>query len=89
MTETLQNLSPRHNPDPEPGHIPDLEPGGGVPAGSTPPESEGISDLAGHEPDTRNRFPVTGIATVVVVAAIAVTFVVVAIGLLLMVAGGG
>ncbi|WP_305091581.1 DUF6480 family protein [Prescottella sp. R16] len=86
MTEVLQKSGPQHNPDPEPGHIPDLEPGGGVPIGSTPPESEGISDLAGHEPEIGRGFPTTG---TVAVGAIAVVFTVVAIGLILMVAGVG
>lgn len=74
-------------PDPEPRDTPDLEPGGGVPVGSTPPASGGTSDVSEHEPDTRRHFPPTGVATMVIVALIAIVFIIVIVGLILMAAG--
>ncbi|QCQ91341.1 DUF6480 family protein [Rhodococcus sp. SGAir0479] len=78
---------PAHGPDPEPRETPDLEPGGGVPAGSTPPASGNTSGVSEHEPDTRRAFPATGVATMVVVGLIALVFVVVIVGLILMATG--
>ncbi|GEM31814.1 hypothetical protein NN3_28210 [Nocardia neocaledoniensis NBRC 108232] len=69
--------------DPDPTRIPDLEPGGGVPPGSTPPESGQMSGLSAPEPRTRRRFPPTGIAAVAVTAVIVAVFLVVAVALLL------
>ncbi|UGT55304.1 DUF6480 family protein [Nocardia asteroides] len=69
--------------DPDPTRIPDLEPGGGVPPGSTPPESGQTSGLSAPEPRTRRRFPPTGIAAVAVTAVIVAVFLVVAVTLLL------
>ncbi|WP_280305367.1 DUF6480 family protein [Nocardia neocaledoniensis] len=69
--------------DPDPTRIPDLEPGGGVPPGSTPPESGQMSGLSAPEPRTSRRFPPTGVAAVAVTAVIVAVFLVVAVTLLL------
>ncbi|MBB5916049.1 hypothetical protein BJY24_004961 [Nocardia transvalensis] len=69
--------------DPDPGRVPDLEAGGGVRPGATPPETSQTSGLSAPEPRTRNSFPPTGIAAVVVAIVIAVLFLVAAVGLVL------
>lgn len=76
-----------HGTDPDPRDTPDPEPGGGVPTGSTPPASGGTHRVSEHEPDTRGHFPVTGVATIVIIAAIVVVFLVVGVGLILMAVG--
>ncbi|MBF6352403.1 MULTISPECIES: DUF6480 family protein [Nocardia] len=68
--------------DPDPAETPDLEPGGGVPAGSTPPDTPQTSGLSAPEPRTSHRFPPTGVAAMVAVLALVVAFVVVAIVLI-------
>lgn len=68
--------------DPDPAKTPDLEPGGGVPPGSTPPDTAQTSGLSAPEPSTRHHFPVSGALLIVIVAAIVVVFVVVAIALI-------
>ncbi|MGW0176428.1 DUF6480 family protein [Rhodococcus sp. NPDC003322] len=70
-------------PDPDPARTPDLDSGGGVPPGATPPESAQTSGLSEPEPRTRKRFPPTGVATLIAVAAIVVIFVIVIVGLIL------
>ena len=73
----------RHgNTDPDPALTPGLEPGGGVPPGSTPPESAGTSGLSAPEPDTRKRFPATGWMTLGAALVIVIVFVDVVIGLI-------
>lgn len=69
--------------DPDPARTPDLEPGGGVPPGSTPPETPQTSGLSAPEPSTRHRFPRTGIGAIVVTALIVLVFLVAAISLVL------
>ncbi|MEU0542675.1 DUF6480 family protein [Nocardia sp. NPDC005978] len=69
--------------DPDPTRTPDLEPGGGVPPGSTPPDTPQTSGLSAPEPRTRNHFPPTGIAVIIVVALLVIAFLVVAAGILL------
>ncbi|MFE3446136.1 DUF6480 family protein [Nocardia sp. NPDC059180] len=69
--------------DPDPSRTPDLEPGGGVPPGATPPDTAQTSGLSAPEPDTRHRFPMTGIAAIVVTAIIVGLFIVVAMALLI------
>jgi Family of unknown function (DUF6480) len=71
--------------DPDPYRTPDLEPGGGVSPGATPPETPQTSGLSAPEPRTRNRFPVTGTASLVAIAVFVVLFAVVVIGLLVMI----
>lgn len=69
-------------PDPDPGRTPDLESGGGVPPGSTPPDSAQTSGLSAPEPRTSRHFPVTGVGTLIAVAVIVVVFVVVIVAIL-------
>ncbi|MGY0498545.1 DUF6480 family protein [Nocardia sp. FBN12] len=68
--------------DPDPARIPDLEAGGGVPPGSTPPETPQTSGLSAPEPRTRHRFPPTGVAAVVVTVLIVALFVAGAVAIL-------
>ncbi|NKY51088.1 DUF6480 family protein [Nocardia vermiculata] len=68
--------------DPDPSRTPDLEPGGGVPPGSTPPETAQTSGLSAPEPRTRHRFPPTGVTAVGVTVAVVIVFLVVAIALI-------
>ncbi|WKG11741.1 DUF6480 family protein [Nocardia sp. PE-7] len=69
--------------DPDPARIPDLETGGGVPPGSTPPETAQTSGLSAPEPRTRHRFPPTGVAAVVVTVVIVAVFLAAAVAILL------
>ncbi|WP_280396233.1 DUF6480 family protein [Nocardia brasiliensis] len=73
--------------DPDPAKTPGLEPGGGVAPGTTPPDTPQTSGLSAPEPRTRNRFPITGIAAIVVGALIVAVFAAVAIGLVVMAIG--
>ncbi|MFI1464861.1 DUF6480 family protein [Nocardia carnea] len=68
--------------DPDPAATPDLEAGGGVPAGSTPPDTAQTSGLSAPEPRTSHRFPPTGVAAVVAVIALVAVFAVVALVLI-------
>ncbi|MCA2207421.1 MULTISPECIES: DUF6480 family protein [Nocardia] len=68
--------------DPDPRNTPDLEPGGGVPPGSTPPESPQTSGLSAPEPSTRHHFPLTGIAAVVVTLVLVAVFAAVIVGVI-------
>ncbi|UYP18905.1 DUF6480 family protein [Rhodococcus sp. Z13] len=79
---SVPDPQPHGNQDPDPSRTPDLEPGGGVPPGSTPPDSGTTSGLSAPEPDTRKRFPISGWLTLLAVAVIAVVFLVVIIGIL-------
>ncbi|MGW1739186.1 DUF6480 family protein [Nocardia sp. NPDC001965] len=45
---------------PDPADTPDPEPGGGVPPGSTPPDTAQTSGLSAEEPATRHGFPEPG-----------------------------
>ncbi len=45
-------------PDPDPGRTPDLEAGGGVPPGSTPPDSAQTSGLSHPQPMPGKTGPV-------------------------------
>ncbi|MET8849240.1 DUF6480 family protein [Amycolatopsis sp. NPDC004625] len=45
-------------PDPDPYRTPDLEPGGGVPPGSTPPDSAQTSGLSHPQPMPSKAMPV-------------------------------
>ncbi len=70
-------------PDPDPDRTPDLDAGGGVPPGATPPESAQTSGLSEPEPRTSFRFPPTGAATLIAVAAIVVLFLVVIVAIVM------
>ncbi|MCC3331760.1 DUF6480 family protein [Nocardia abscessus] len=67
--------------DPDPAKTPDLEPGGGVPPGSTPPDTPQTSGLSAPEPSTRHHFPVTGIMAMLIVAVVILLFVAAAVGI--------
>ncbi|MGK8486604.1 DUF6480 family protein [Nocardia asiatica] len=67
--------------DPDPAKTPDLEPGGGVPPGSTPPDTPQTSGLSAPEPSTRHHFPVTGVVAMLVVAVVILLFVAAAVGI--------
>ncbi|SED14372.1 hypothetical protein SAMN04489727_6605 [Amycolatopsis tolypomycina] len=45
-------------PDPDPRRTPDLDPGGGVPPGSTPPDSAQTSGLSHPQPMPSKAMPV-------------------------------
>ncbi|WP_459545459.1 DUF6480 family protein [Nocardia sp. X0981] len=68
--------------DPDPSDTPDLEPGGGVPPGSTPPDTPQTSGLSAPEPRTRHHFPPTGILAVIATIALVAVFAVVAVALI-------
>lgn len=68
--------------DPDPADTPDLEPGGGVPPGSTPPDTPQTSGLSAPEPRTRHHFPPTGVFAIVVMIALVAVFAVVAVALI-------
>ncbi|MFC4372973.1 DUF6480 family protein [Nocardia halotolerans] len=70
------------DPDPDPARTPDLDPGGGVPPGSTPPESAQTSGLSAPEPRTRHHFPPTGVAAVIVTVLIVAMFLAAAVAML-------
>ncbi|WP_024801401.1 DUF6480 family protein [Nocardia sp. BMG51109] len=65
--------------DPDPARTPDLETGGGVPPGSTPPETPQTAGLSAPEPRTRRRFPITGVGAIVVIVVLVVVFLAVAV----------
>ncbi|NUP27688.1 MAG: hypothetical protein HOQ36_00565 [Nocardia sp.] len=73
--------------DPDPAETPDLEPGGGVPPGSTPPDTAQTSGLSAEEPATRHRFPRTGVLAVALTIVLVVAFAAVAVGLVIAVVG--
>ncbi|WP_405164937.1 DUF6480 family protein [Nocardia sp. NBC_01499] len=60
---------------------PDLEPGGGVPPGSTPPETAQTAGLSAPEPSTSHHFPGTGVAAMVATMLLVVVFTAVAFGI--------
>ncbi|QNG17566.1 hypothetical protein G4H71_06715 [Rhodococcus triatomae] len=73
--------TPDHTPpDPDPDDTPDLEEGGGVSPGATPPGSGQTSGLSEPEPSPHRKLPMS----LFVVALIAVLFVVVAVGIVVM-----
>ncbi|WP_159843774.1 DUF6480 family protein [Nocardia sp. CY41] len=67
--------------DPDPAKTPDLEPGGGVPPGSTPPDTPQTSGPSAPEPSTRHHFPVTGVVAMLIGAVIILLFVAAAVGI--------
>jgi hypothetical protein len=68
-------------PDPDPRRTPDLEPGGGVPPGSTPPDSAQTSGLSHPQPMPSKTMPVLWlVATGVLVLMVAALIVSLAVG---------
>ncbi|MBF6206657.1 hypothetical protein IU483_21530 [Streptomyces gardneri] len=67
--------------DPDPTRTPDLEPGGGVPPGSTPPDTPQTSGLSAPEPSTRHHFLVTGVAAMVLTAVVVLVFLAAAVAI--------
>ncbi|MFI5717612.1 DUF6480 family protein [Nocardia sp. NPDC051750] len=73
--------------DPDPSRDPDLDRGGGVPPGATPPETPQTSGLSAPEPRTSTRFPPTGILAIVLTLVLIAVVAVVAVGLVITLAG--
>lgn len=67
-------------PDPEPAETPGLEPGGGVPPGSTPPDSDQMSGIGAVESRPRRRWTPTAIVSVIAIAIFLLLFLAVVIG---------
>ncbi|MFI9405065.1 DUF6480 family protein [Nocardia sp. NPDC052316] len=68
--------------DPDPASTPDLERGGGVPPGSTPPETAQTSGLSAPEPSTSHHFPGTGVVAIIVTIVLVVLFTAAAVGII-------
>ncbi|MFI7002259.1 DUF6480 family protein [Nocardia sp. NPDC050175] len=68
--------------DPDPLTTPDLEPGGGVPPGSTPPETAQTSGLSAPEPSTSHHFPGTGVGAMIATMLFVVVCTAVAVGVI-------
>jgi hypothetical protein len=66
-------------PDPDPAETPGLEPGGGVPPGSTPPDSAQTSGVSAHEPRPRRTLTPTAIASLIAIALFVLLFVATAV----------
>ncbi|KUH81617.1 MULTISPECIES: DUF6480 family protein [unclassified Mycobacterium] len=69
-------------PDPDPPDTPDLEPGGGVPPGSTPPDSDQTSGVGAVESRPRHRWTPTAVASVIAVALFVLLFLAAAVWLI-------
>lgn len=69
-------------PDPDPADTPDLEPGGGVPPGSTPPDSDQTSGVGAVESRPRHRWTPTAVASVIAVALFVLLFLAAAVWLI-------
>lgn len=67
-------------PDPDPARVPGLEPGGGVPPGSTPPDSAQTSGLADHQERPKRRLTPTAVASIIALAIFILLFAAVAVG---------
>ena len=70
-------------PDPDPAHVPGLEPGGGVPPGSTPPDSAQTSGLSDHQERPARRLTPVAVASLIGLVVFVILFAVVAVGLIL------
>ncbi|VEG44770.1 Uncharacterised protein [Mycolicibacterium flavescens] len=70
-------------PDPEPSNTPDLEPGGGVPPGSTPPDSDQISGVGAVESRPRHRWTPTAVVSVIALAIFLLLFLAVVVSVIL------
>ncbi|KUH95775.1 DUF6480 family protein [Mycobacterium sp. IS-3022] len=69
-------------PDPDPADTPDLEPGGGVPPGSTPPDSDQTSGVGAVKSRPRHRWTPTAVASVIAVALFVLLFLAAAVWLI-------
>lgn len=69
-------------PDPDPRRTPGLEPGGGVPPGSTPPDSAQTSGLGEPEPRPRRKLTPTAVVSLIALAVFVLIFAVSAVYLL-------
>ena len=69
-------------PDPDPRRTPGLEPGGGVPPGSTPPDSAQTSGLGEPEPRPRQKLTPTAVVSLIALAVFVLIFAVSAVYLL-------
>ncbi|BBY43887.1 hypothetical protein A5765_16170 [Mycolicibacterium celeriflavum] len=69
-------------PDPDPADTPDLEPGGGVPPGSTPPDSDQTSGVGAVESRPRHRWTPTAVASIIAVALFVLLFLAAAVWLI-------
>lgn len=61
-------------PDPEPADTPDLEPGGGVPPGSTPPDSDQTSGVGAVETTPQRRWTPTAVISVITIVIFVLLF---------------
>ncbi|MCV7434613.1 DUF6480 family protein [Mycolicibacterium bacteremicum] len=69
-------------PDPDPRRTPGLETGGGVPPGSTPPDSAQTSGLGEPEPRPRHKLTPTAVVSLIALAVFVLIFAVSAVYLL-------
>ncbi|OPE49173.1 hypothetical protein BST27_11595 [Mycobacterium intermedium] len=70
-------------PDPEPSRTPGLEAGGGVPPGSTPPDSAQTSGVSEPQPNPKRRVTPLAVVSIVGVVIFVLLFVAVAVGIVL------
>jgi Family of unknown function (DUF6480) len=76
-------------PDPDPTQTPGLEPGGGVAPGTTPPAAPQTSGVSEPQQQNNRRFTPGSALTVLAVCVFAVTFIAVAVLLVMKIAGVG
>lgn len=69
-------------PDPDPSRVPGLEPGGGVPPGSTPPDSAQTSGVSDPQPRPQRVLTPVVLTSIIAVIVFALMFVAVALWML-------